>query len=112
MKKKLLIAVIVFSYVLNISSQETFKLMFYNLLNFPDQDATKILDLEVILEDYKPDLFMVCELNNQTGADTILSSLQFINPNYDSATFMTNSSDDILEMQTIYKTLYILIAQS
>jgi len=97
MKKKLLIAVIVFSYVLNISSQETFKLMFYNLLNFPDQDTTKILDLEVILEDYKPDLFMVCELNNQTGADAILSSLQFINPNYDSATFVTNSSGDTIE---------------
>ncbi len=126
MKKKLLIVLIVFSCALNkVTSQETFKLMFYNLLNFPDQDATKILDLEVILEDYNPDLFMVCELNNQAGADTILSSLQFINPDYESATFVTNSSDDdignqndlqnfvyfdsskfILESQTIVPTLF------
>ena len=95
MKKKLLIAVIVFLCVLNnMFSQETFKIMFYNLLNYPLQDETKIQDLDVILNDYKPDLFMVCELNNQTGADNILRSLQYINPNYSSATFVTNSSDD------------------
>jgi len=126
MKKKLLIAVIVFLCVLNnMFSQETFKIMFYNLLNYPLQDETKIQDLDVILNDYKPDLFMVCELNNQTGADNILRSLQYINPNYSSATFVTNSSDDnigdqndlqnfiyfdsskfILENQTQVQTIY------
>ena len=126
MKKNLLITLIVFSCAfINVSSQETFKVMFYNLLNFPLQDATKIQNLEIILEDYSPDLFMVCELNNQTGADAILNSLQTINPNYDSAVFVTNSSDDtigdqndlqnfiyfdsskfILESQTIMPTLF------
>lgn len=126
MKKNLLITLIVFSCAfINVSSQETFKVMFYNLLNFPLQDATKIQNLEIILEDYSPDLFMVCELNNQTGADAILNSLQTINPNYDSAVFVTNSSDDtigdqndlqnfiyfdsskfILESQTIVPTLF------
>ncbi|RLD28264.1 MAG: hypothetical protein DRI75_07215 [Bacteroidetes bacterium] len=97
MKKKLLITLLVFACALNeAASQETFKIMFYNLLNFPDQSSSKIQDLEVILEDYNPDLFMVCELNNQTGANAILSSLQTINPNYSSATFVTNSSDDAI----------------
>ncbi len=126
MKKKLLIAFIVFVCSLsNVFSQETFKLMFYNLLNYPLQDASKLQYLEVILDDYRPDLFMVCELNNQTGADAILNSLQFINPNYESATFVTNSSDDtfgdqndlqnfiyfdsskfILESQSVVTTIY------
>lgn len=97
MKKKLLIAIIVFVSALNnVPSQETFKLMFYNLLNYPIQDASKLQYLELILDDYKPDLFMVCELNNQTGADAILNSLQFINPSYESAIFVTNSSDDTI----------------
>ena len=60
MKKKLLIAIIVFFCALNnMFSQETFKVMFYNLLNYPLQDETKIQHLDVILNDYKPDLFMV-----------------------------------------------------
>lgn len=97
MKKKLLVILIVcFCAINNVVSQETFKVMFYNLLNFPDQSSSKIQNLEIILEDYKPDLFMVCELNNQTGADAILSSLQFINPDYESAVFVTNSSDDTI----------------
>jgi exonuclease III len=75
-------------------AQETFKTMFYNVLNYPDQDASKLQYLELILDDYKPDIFMVCELNNEEGADYILSSLQQINPNYESAIYQNNSSDD------------------
>lgn len=95
MKKAHLIALLICLFGFNVLfSQETFKAMFYNLLNYPLQDASKLQYLELILEDYNPDLFMVCELNNITGANAILSSLQFINPNYESATFVTNSSDD------------------
>ncbi len=97
MIKKLLL--FVFTGFLSISSvcgQTDFKLMFYNVLNFPLEDAVpnRINDLEFILEDYRPDLFMVCELNNSSGAMAILSSLQAINPNYESATFTLNTSDD------------------
>jgi hypothetical protein len=95
MKKNRILALIICLMGLNVMfSQETFKLMHYNLLNYPLQDASKLQYLEVILDTYRPDLFTVNELNNQVGADAILSSLQFINPDYDSATFVTNSSDD------------------
>ena len=58
-------------------SQETFKAMFYNVLNFPLQEpASRIQYLDVILTDYLPDLFMINELNNETGANTILQILQ------------------------------------
>lgn len=76
-------------------AQETFKLMFYNVLNFPMQGPNNRLEnLEVILQDYQPDLFMICELNNEQGADQILQSMQFINPNYRRAAFVLNTSDD------------------
>ena len=57
------------------SAQETFKVMFYNLLNYPLEDAVpnREDDLEFILSDYQPDLFLVCELNNVTGANNVLN---------------------------------------
>jgi exonuclease III len=78
-----------------VTAQETFKLMFYNVLNFPIQGpSNRLQNLEVILNDYRPDLFMICELNNEQGADQILQTMQFINPNYKRAAFVLNSSDD------------------
>ncbi|MBR9915181.1 MAG: hypothetical protein GYB32_10220 [Algicola sp.] len=108
-------------------AQDHVKLMFYNLLNFPLENAVpnRLQDLELILNDYRPDLFMVCELNNSEGANTLLSSLQFINADYQSAVFELNTSDDnisdqndlqqliyydssklILESQTIVTTIF------
>lgn len=82
-------------------AQENFKLMFYNILNFPLEDAVpnRIQYLDVILDDYRPDIFMVCELNNINGAQTILNSLQVLNPDYQSANFELNTSDDNISDQ-------------
>ena len=75
--------------------QETFKVMFYNVLNFPDQaPASRIDNLENIMTDYQPDLFMVCEINTIQGSNTILSMLQGIKPEYAGANFVNNTSDD------------------
>ena len=75
--------------------------MFYNLLNFPLENAVpnRIQDLNFILNEYRPDLFMVCELNNIDGANTILDVLQSINPNYQSVIFELNTSDDAISDQ-------------
>ncbi len=80
----------------NIYSQETFKTMFYNLLNYPLQEpANRIQYLDFILNDYKPDLFMVCELNNTDSASNILNVMQqSVNPNYVMANFVLNMSDN------------------
>ena len=92
--KKLLISLCFSLGFLQIHAQETIKTMFYNLLNFPDISPNRIDDLELIITDYQPDIFMVCELNDVFGAGVILSRLQTINPNYAQATFFTNTSDD------------------
>jgi hypothetical protein len=83
--------------IINISAQETFKVMFYNLLNYPLEDAVqgREQDLFIILEHYQPDLFLVCELNNITGANNVLSlTRSAINPNFEMATYVSNTSDD------------------
>lgn len=99
MKKKL---IVFFATVLlvctNTSAQETFKVMFYNLLNYPLEDAVqgREQDLEYILADYQPDLFLVCELNNITGASNVLNITRTaINTNFEMATYISNTSDDI-----------------
>lgn len=102
MKKNTYLAIII--YIVNLFtcfSQETFKTMFYNLLNFPLENAVpnRIQDLNFILNEYRPDLFMVCELNNIDGANTILDVLQSINPNYQSVIFELNTSDDAISDQ-------------
>ena len=97
MIKKFILFVFAFAISnLSLFGQTEFKLMFYNVLNFPLEDAVpnRINDLEFILDGYRPDIFMVCELNNISGANTILNTLQDINPNYQSAIFELNTSDD------------------
>jgi hypothetical protein len=96
MKGKVCITLL-FSVVLvsSVFAQETFKAMFYNLLNYPQQQpASRIDNLETIIDDYQPDLFMICELNSEQGSDNILSMLQTLNPNYLGATYESNTSDD------------------
>ncbi|RAJ11855.1 T9SS type A sorting domain-containing protein [Olleya aquimaris] len=96
MKKTVLYLVILLNFS-GVLAQDTFKTMFYNLLNFPLQEPAnaRLNELEIILTDYQPDLFMVCELNNSSGANTILSMMQqSINTNYQMANFVSNTSDD------------------
>ncbi len=61
MKKKIL-GFLTFSLcaVLNVSAQETVKVMFYNLLNYPLETAVPNREdnLEFIRSDYQPDLFL------------------------------------------------------
>jgi hypothetical protein len=95
-KKLILCVTACVFFIPSLFGQTDFKLMFYNVLNFPLEDAVpnRLTSLELILDDYRPDIFMVCELNNIDGAATILNSLQDINPNYESAVFELNTSDD------------------
>ncbi|MGI9593373.1 MAG: endonuclease/exonuclease/phosphatase family protein [Patiriisocius sp.] len=47
--------------------------MFYNVLWFPELNPNRIDLLQEVLQDYEPDIFMVCELQSQEGADAILN---------------------------------------
>lgn len=76
-------------------SQNRVSVMFYNLLNYPNiNEAGRTDDLTFILNTYRPDVFAVCELNNSSGATSILNILQGYDSTFQMATFVTNSSDD------------------
>ncbi|GGG43586.1 T9SS type A sorting domain-containing protein [Bizionia arctica] len=71
--------------------------MFYNLLNFPLEAnvSNRIQYLDQTLDTFQPDLFMVCELNNAEGANSILGVLQDnVSADFRSATFTLNTSDN------------------
>ncbi len=87
--------VILISCLWQVNGQASFKTMFYNVLNYPLQTpADRVDNLELIIGDYQPDVFMVCEINNESGADAILTSIQNVNPNFTRAAYVENTSDD------------------
>ena len=54
--------------------QDTIRVMYYNLLNFPDESPERVSDLRQILGYAQPDVLVVCELQSSEGADLILNS--------------------------------------
>ena len=96
MRKRVFITLaITFVFINLLVSQGNYKLMFYNVLNYPIQEpANRIQYLQTILDDYRPDIFMICELNNEEGAYNILNIMKEINDDYERADFELNSSDN------------------
>lgn len=77
--------------------------MFYNLLDFPEAPPSNRADiLKFIIDDYEPDLFMVCELQSEAGANAILStSLQTTDKRYRAAQFISNQSNPDSRLQQL-----------
>jgi endonuclease/exonuclease/phosphatase family metal-dependent hydrolase len=74
-------------------AQNTIKTMFYNVLEFPELNPNRVFLLQDILQDYEPDIFMVCELQNQEGADAILNTgLNSEGISYNAAPYFDNQS--------------------
>jgi len=77
-------------------AQNNIKTMFYNVLEFPELSPNRISLLEDILQDYAPDIFMVCELQSQEGADAILNTALNGDPSngniYSAAPYFENQS--------------------
>ena len=84
-------------------AQDVIKTMFYNLLEFPEAPPTnRPTILKTILDDYQPDLFMVCELQSEEGANTILNtSLQTADNRYAKANFVSNQSNPTTDLQQL-----------
>lgn len=84
-------------------SQDTAKIMFYNLLQFPQAPpANRDLILRDILDDIKPGVFMVAELQNEVGADLILNNALNNNTDiYVSAPFVFNTSGNGGDIQQL-----------
>lgn len=57
-------------------SQDTLKIMAYNILNYNSQDANgaRYNDLKIIIAATKPDIIMLCEISNGQAPDYLLSN--------------------------------------
>ncbi len=84
-------------------AQETINTMFYNLLDFPEAPPSNRANiLKAIIDDYQPDLFMVCELQSEAGADIILNtSLVTPDNRYMRANFIPNQSSSFTGLQQL-----------
>lgn len=106
MKKNLLLLFLILS--VSIFSQETLNTMFYNVFKFPNSlPQNRQLILRDILDEYKPDLFMICELVTENGGDLILNtSLQNQPDKFARALFVadTTKPDDPLQTMVFYNT--------
>ena len=75
MKNLRVLFIVSFLFFLNTGkSQETLKVMYYNLLNFPSTSPERADTLKKIVQHVLPDMFLVNELDNQFGATLILNN--------------------------------------
>ena len=92
--QRMIYVVIALLYSMFLQSQDTAKIMFYNLLDFPEAPpANRELILRDIIDEVQPDVFMVAELQDQNGADLILNqALNDDNSDFVSAPFVLDTS--------------------
>lgn len=74
LKKQLIVFLVVFNSCLN--AQTRIKTMFYNTLNYDIDIVTqeKTPHLQTILENVQPDLFMICELKNESASNYLFEN--------------------------------------
>lgn len=101
-KKALLLLFILVA--LGVNAQGTIKTMVYNILDFPSAyPYNRAQILRDILNEYEPDIFMVCELQSEYGANLILDiSLNSAGENYRMAPFEPSQSGDPDHQQLIF----------
>jgi hypothetical protein len=101
-KKVLFLSLFIVSFAS--SAQETIKTMFYNLLEFPSAFPPNREEiLRDILNEYDPDIFMICELESEAGANRILNTaLNDEGDNYQMAPFEPSHSGDADHQQLVF----------
>ena len=79
-------------------SQDTLKLTYYNILNFPSQQQDRVDTLRKIIDFIQPDIFVVNELTSFNGAMLIKNNALNVNglDRYSSALFYDGPDTDNL----------------
>ena len=91
-------------FTVGIHAQGTIKTMVYNVLDFPSAYPPNRAEiLRDILNEYDPDIFMICELQSEYGANLILDiSLNSEAEKYKMAPFIPSQSGDLDHQQLIF----------
>ena len=94
--------------------QTRIKAMMYNVLNYSDSEVSrnKTPFLSTILDEVKPDLFMVCEMIDEIGSNYLFeNSIIPFNENFQNAPFEENQSGSYSLQQMVYYNTEILILE-
>jgi len=96
MKRALYISFFAFLFPAVTPSQDTVRLMTYNILNYPYVAATRADTLAIIIDDVLPDIMIINELQNNSGATTILNNAMNTNGRtyYSKAIFFNGPDSD------------------
>ncbi len=78
--RKIAAILICFGFPLLLTAQTSTKMMVYNLLNFPGSTPERESYFKTVMRHEAPDLLMVCELQDATGADALLAQFNSIWP--------------------------------
>ena len=86
----------VFNLLSSIYGQDTIRIMYYNLLNFPDESPERVEDLRQIVGYSQPDILVVNELLTEAGSDLILNEALNVwgHDNYAAANFVDGPDTD------------------
>ncbi|MFT5778504.1 MAG: endonuclease/exonuclease/phosphatase family metal-dependent hydrolase [Crocinitomicaceae bacterium] len=98
------------------TSQLTIDVMSYNVLNFPNGDASRIDTLKKVLNHYTPDLLLLQELKSDVGLQQIATALSDLSPNnYVSGTWEDQQSNPgtswKLQQNIVYNTFVFSLAE-
>ena len=97
------------------TANDTVNVMFYNIYRFPEKPpANREFILKDIVNEFQPDLFMVCELISESGAERILNSaLQNGSYDFKMAPFVPTLSDtgDPLHQTVFYNKRKLMLVQ-
>jgi len=67
---------VIFFLIVSLLYAETINVTTYNILNFPEAFGTqRIDDFQIIIDDIKPDILVVQEMQSQAGVDLFLNSV-------------------------------------
>lgn len=82
------------------AQRDTLRVVFYNVLKFPGSTGDRADSMRVIFDYLKPDIICLTELNNEAGADLILSNaLNHTNPTqYARAPYLNGFDTETLVM--------------
>lgn len=108
----LLLSILLASWSLHAQTLDTLTVMTYNLLNFPngrnDCGTNTVIParwdtLTKIIDHTTPDILMVCELQNASGADAILNNALNVNgrTGYQRAAFVLNNSSGVIDLNNM-----------
>ncbi|WP_435415718.1 T9SS type A sorting domain-containing protein [Polaribacter aestuariivivens] len=85
--------------------QTNIKAMFYNVLNYNSnfESENRTAYLKTILDNVQPDLFMVCELKNESASNYLFNNaVKAHNANFVPAQFQFGTSSDRSLLQMVY----------